>query len=280
MENSWVSWAIARITQECPHPSPYLGSDDPVERALAKWCRQMRAKMKRGTLSPQEIDHLSSLPGWSWGRNADEEFQKKLQKWSLFFHMYGKAPRNHKSASAEEKMLHRWELRVQQYFREDRLPPHHYAVLNQLPGWRWKAASSRLIRFSERLQQWTDFVGSNRKHPSADNPDEAELARWQQRMVQQHAQGKLDDDKVQKLSGLVGWVWGDIIVEEAKKWSRWVGSNEGIFPSEGSMTNPVESRLGSWARNVRAELLAGRIDQQTTTKLMNVPHFQTFLRTL
>lgn len=275
MESAWINWATPRITEDHPHPSPYLGSDDPVERGLAKWCRQIKSKMKRHTLSDQEINQYSLLPGWSWGRNADEEFNKRSQRWSLMCHMKGRAPRQHKDATPEEKALHRWELRIQQYHRDGKLPPHHYAVLNQIPGWRWREAP-RSVPFVNRLQQWTEFVNTNRRQPSVLNAQEAELAKWHQRMVSLYLQSKLPERKYQQLSALPGWSWSDVI-DEAKRWSRWVQMNGGIFPSPSTVTNPMEARLGLWAENFRQDAIQGRFDQETTVRLAKVPHLQTFL---
>ena len=278
MERMWIDWAIPRITDAAPHPSPYLGSDDANERNLAKWVKMLRSKMRRGTISEDQKEKLEQLPGWSWGKNHDDEFQRKVRRWGMWYHVHRREPKIAKNSTEEEKCLQRWQSRIQQLHRKGKLPPYHFAVLNHMQGWQWKTKTTK--SFDEWVDEWKEFASTHQRIPHADanDTDEASLGKWRKQTLK--TRSKLTKAREELLSNLPLWSWNneDELFEMARRWTRWVQVNEGVFPSPHSTSNPTEAKLGAWAHDLRGALQHEMYPPIVVEKLTKISQLNKFLQ--
>lgn len=268
MEQIWTTWASDKITEYGPEPVPYLGSDDETERRLAKWVTSIKNKFRRNTLSVEDIERISMLPGWSWGRKSDEEFGKKAHKWARYFERHGRIP------GEDEKHLARWATRVCKLKESNKLSPDQVSLLDNIPGWKWKTTHAT-TSFKQRVEDWNGYVN---KYQTV--PVNGELHKWRMRMLKEQSSGKLPLDKFEQLSVLPGWAWEteeDRHVRTGRKWSAWVSSNQGTFPSPDSSTNPVERELGEWACTAKDAYYQGQIGHDLLQALLKLPHWKAFI---
>lgn len=271
----WQRWAEAKISEENPTIMPYIGSDDPMERMMAKWHRSIQGKYRRGTLNDMEIMTLENLPGWTWGKDRDSEFGKKVQKWSCFYRLHGRPPRNNSTASKEEKACATWATRVQHQKKTGKLAEHYIMVLDKTHGWMWREPA-RSTTFEERLQAWNEFFVRTGRVPVREDGD---IYQWRSRMLNNYANNKLSNERIQLLSALPGWNWDEEPehMRTGKKWVMWVRLNENTLPSPSSTTNPLETRLGEWAYAMRAAIQNNQVPEEVKRDLMSLPLLKIFL---
>jgi hypothetical protein len=254
MDGIWSRWAMSQINETCQHPIPYLGSDNAEERHLAKWHQFMKGKYARGTLTNEEIEQLSSLPGWTWEKKKDSEFNRKAQTWSRWYALNKKVPSISKSSSKEERNLAQWASRCQKLYSQDKLSPHHSQILNQLEGWRWRSSGKKNhTTFEQRIVEWNEHIQKFNNVPT-----DGSLYQWYKRMCKMYNENKLSNEKIHQLQDLEHWSWGNVendFVRSGKRWSSWVRLNEGTFPSSHSTTNPVETKLGQWAEQTKQSIM-------------------------
>lgn len=272
--SAWNNWAIHKISENNPTVIPYIGSNDDQERELARWYKKVQGRHQRGTLSQQESEAYESLAGWTWGRNRDTEFGKKAQMWSKFVRTHGRVPGLSASASKEEQTLAKWGARVRRAKAKNTLPEQHFTALAHTHGWVWKDVKTSTT-LNQRMKMWTEFYNQNGRIPEK---GDGVLYQWRQRILNDYYNSKIKEDRMQMLSQLPGWTWGENdVVRFGRKWSAWVRLNKGTFPSPNSMTNPVEAELGTWAYNVRNAIMQAQIPPDVQSELMNLPFWKSFI---
>lgn len=271
----WTRWAATKISEERPTIIPYVGSDDAQERVLAKWYKKVQGRYQRGTLDTMEAQTYESLPGWTWGRSRDAEFGKKAQQWARFYKINRAPPSASTTVSKEEKALASWANRVQVSKAKGTLPEQHKIILDKTDGWVWKTPGTS-VTFNKRINMWTEFIDTHQRLP---DKRDGEIYQWKQRIVNDYFNGKLRSDRIEIISQLPGWSWGENDpVRMARKWASWVRLNEGNFPSPRSTTNPVEVKLGTWAYEVKMGIMNNQIDQATQEELSKITFWNNFIQ--
>lgn len=287
MESLWSKWVVTRITDTNPEPCPYLGSDVAEERTLAKWVAKVKGQYRRKTLPEQDIERISSLPGWSWGKKQDAKFNSRAEKWSTWVRVHGKTPKDNNQATVEERPLARWANRYQVLYKKDKLPEYQFIALNQLHGWVWRTTpigdhgkGRGNMLFKTRVEQWKAFVEKHGRAPT--KKESKEVYMWKNRIFNLLRKEKLPDAKVQLLSTLPGWDWSEATSElenyfrMARKWSSWVKFNEKTYPRAQSH-NPVEAKLGEWAEWFLQMLKEKQVPEDFLERIHKLPHWTDYL---
>ena len=284
MENQWVAWALSRISDQCPDPKPYIGSDDAVERQLAKWVQTVRRQKKRNTLPKDQEEAISRLPGWSWGKNNDEEFSRKVERWSNWYRKTGGSPpRNTSNASVEEKKLALWASRYRNCYRKGKLPEHYYPILNQLQGWSWETRSAKQSSCTKKqkskgtmINKWEDFVTLNGHKPSKD--ENKPLYLWRKNVIKKYLSGALKEEQIERFSELPHWDWEDQTPVDqnilwCRKWSTWVKLNRKYIP-QATSPNPRERELGEWAQYFEQMIRSGQVSDDLLKEMVKISYFK------
>ena len=144
---------------------------------LGQWVRIQRSVHKQGKLSPERIERLEALPGWTWDPRSDR-WEEGFLHLAAFVEREGHArvPRDHgeggfrlgQSGDKPGRFKERGKLASQ---RETRL--------EVLPGWLWENASDREGDFLRKI------AGS----PGRANHASSDHARMPTQVITAHSDG-------------------------------------------------------------------------------------------
>ena len=103
---------------------------------LGGWVSEQRTARARSRLSPDRIDRLEAVPGWSWHPKADQ-WGHTIALLEQFVAREGHArvPIKHVE---DDVRLGSWAGTQRTEFRRGRLSPERVARLEAFPGWTWR----------------------------------------------------------------------------------------------------------------------------------------------
>jgi len=104
------------------------------EGVLATWVNNQRRAWKKGTLSPERVDRLTKMSGWSWDPLADA-WNQSFDAVRDFRAAYKRLPAW--DAAGEGGVLARWTNTQRQAWKKNKLSPERVKRLESLPGWIW-----------------------------------------------------------------------------------------------------------------------------------------------
>lgn len=116
----------------------------------------------------------------TWNQSFEE-----LQK---FVHFHGQIPKSTES---------NWPSNQRSEYKKGKLSQEQIEKLESIPGWWW----SQKKTWDENFQKLKDFVHENGRFPKRKE------FRWSQEKRSQYKEGKLTQEKIQKLESIPGWYW-------------------------------------------------------------------------
>lgn len=174
---------------------PDASSENPEERRLASWLRNVRSNA--GRLTAERARMLdAAIPGWRPKSVVTAPFEERVRDYAAFVSEHGRNP----STTAKdpyERSLGRWIARLRR--RKTHVTPERLAALNAAnPNWRTGLVT--FPSFEERAEEYAAFFAEHGRNPSSASPDKAEqsLASWLSRT--RHGAVVLSAEKVRMLN--------------------------------------------------------------------------------
>ena len=231
------------------------------EKQLGKWCSHKRKDKKEGKLVDEKIKKLELLDGWFW--EQEDPFDDHYAELKQYIEINNKLP-SENSKDLHEKQLGNWRANQRKYKKKGKLSDERIKQLELLDGWYWE---QDLFNDSyDELKQW---IIINKKLPSENSKDlhEKQLGNWCSHKRKDKKEGKLVDEKINKLELFEGWYWEqkDPFNDHYDELKQWIEIHKKI-PS-GMVKDPQEKQLGSWCCKQRASKKKGKLSDEKIKKL-------------
>jgi len=233
------------------------------------WVGHQRTRYWAGTLTPERITRLQTLPGWTW-THPEQWWEQGLRAAQDFITANGT------STAATTTVIDgfpigQWIQRARQDYRTGNLTPTQISALQALPGWHW---GPRHQRWSRGLAVLTVYANTHgHAHPPQDTiTDSFPLGRWVTDRRTAHRKGTLTPEQIHTLQTLPGWTWNT----REQSWSTGLAALSAYADAHGTAAVPYRAQqdgslLGQWAARQRAAYRAGRLTPPQITALQALP---------
>jgi hypothetical protein len=237
--------------------------------ALGRWVVKRRSNYREGKLSPERVQRLEALPGWSWDTSN--------QSWELGYQHLRRFVERHGHSQVEQShvengfALGRWCNKQRGRYLKRTLEPHRIERLDALPGWTWTPTRDRWEKMFSYLERYVAREGEARV-PVRHREDEMPLGAWVASQRGLKNKGKLRPDRTARLEGLPGWTWH---TREAQ-WEEGFSYLLQYVEREGHARVPDGHRenaypLGSWVRRQRETYRRGEPQAHRVARLEALP---------
>ncbi|MDA0251679.1 MAG: Helicase associated domain protein [Actinomycetota bacterium] len=185
-------------------------ADVPVEGVLdgyrlGGWCSNQRSRYQVGELGPDQIARLDELPGWTWNRN-EGRWEAGLSHMLEYLKEHGDTLIS-AATHYNGYPLGDWAAIQRRDARAGKLSQARREALDAIPGWVWGLEDERWENGFRHLQQYIDEHGDSRVKQPYKSSDGFRLGAWVNFQRTRYAQGKLEVERVKRLTALPGWVW-------------------------------------------------------------------------
>lgn len=225
---------------------PEVNKEDPE---LGRMVANARTYYKAGKLMEEQVNRLNNVKEWYFSQN--DLLNKNCDKLIEFIKNNNNKMPSQKGSSDEEKKLGRLRKCIGEKYNKNELPEEIKTKLDRTEGWCWTENV-----FEKNLEKLKEYVRNNNKLPkrtSQNDTDTNKLALWCSLMKSEQKEGKLCEDKVNKLNAVNLWEWfWDDFDEYYVKASNWIKENNN-FPKERSQ-NKYEKNLSLWIKKTKQKM--------------------------
>lgn len=225
-----------------------------------QWLSRQRRDHAEGALPPGRQWLLSRLDGFSWDP-GQARWQTSFDEVAEFVVENGRLP-----TRGDDRRLSNW-LAAQRFaLRSDRLRFDRAQALSRLPGWSLGLASTRSRQpWERRCEQLRGFIETFRRYPfsDAEDPAEAELARWVTAQREQLRRDGLSSYRIAALSSLPDWRW-------AARDAAWDARFEELRAGANHGTIGTDHPLYSWIVAQRRRHRDGRLAADQVRRLQSL----------
>jgi hypothetical protein len=166
---------------------------------LGHWAADQRKKSK--TMTAERRAQLEALPGWSWDRYPDQEWNQSYGVLKTFAEREGHARVSQRHTESGIR-LGVWV--TGQRASKETLTAERRAKLEALPGWTWDPRGDDWDRGYAALKAFADREG-HAGAPQGHREDGVNLHNWV--IVQRRNESKLTPQRREQLEALPGWIW-------------------------------------------------------------------------
>jgi hypothetical protein len=220
---------------------PRASCDNGDETALGAWLNKQQRKCNDGNLRTDREKLLEKIGALT--PTEEKEFLEKLERCADFI-LKNNRPPSSTATDPEEKSLYYWRSGQLHSRNTGKLKPHRSKLLEK-KGIFKTAYEHEWRSFFERLEH---FVQANKRLPirKSANPVEASLGQWRQQQFILYKNGKLTNEKAERLENLgvattvTNVSWG----ENFRKLHTFIAARNSI-PSRSSK-NEDERQLSRW----------------------------------
>jgi superfamily II DNA or RNA helicase len=237
--------------------------------SLGNWVASQRNAFRANRLSEERRKRLEALPGWAWDQ-LDSEWEEAIGKLLQFVEREGDArvPVEHREDGFR---LGRWAGTQRTKFKAKQLGEERRRRLEAIPGWVWEPFDANWEDGFARLAEFVEREGHARV-PLGHREGEFALGTWVARQRTLFNATQLNQERQQRLSALVGWVWRP----SENKWEDAFATLAEFIERESHARVPVEhlesgSSLGRWVGTQRAMFKDGRLSDTRRRRLEAVP---------
>ena len=249
-------------------PSSYRSPDG---LSLGSWINMQRNAYAAGKLADERRERLEQLVDWSW--NA------RLQLWEdgyaalcRYTEMNGSASVPH-DGIFEGFTLGGWVTTQRRAYITGKLSEERQERLLRLPGWVWDVKDGQWEAAFTHLLKWVESTGSARMPQEYVDPaDGVRLGNWvtNQRMLRR--QGRLSEERQQRLEELPDWSWEP----KAEAWDEKFEALANYVAQHGDARVPPDFeikgvRLDWWCRSQRAAAGKGQLSEPRRRRLEALP---------
>jgi hypothetical protein len=248
---------------------------------LGEWVKQLRSCYWAGTLEPDRVELLETLPGWRWSGTHERQWRARLDALRRY------AARNGTSAVPPDVIvgsrmqLGQWVAAQKASQAAGTLPRPAAELLEQLPGWEWEEQSQPE---EETTTRWTIVLDALRRRYGATGntqafdraaAEEFPLNQWIRRLRDDFRDGALPPEVVTQLETLPGWSWDP----RQTRWERglyalraWVSVHGDACPPQAGVIDGFP--IGRWVHARRREQRAAKLAPEKSSQLEALPGWQ------
>ena len=269
-EATWLEQVNAfMVFRDSAQRYPAESAPNEEERILARWVARQRRHRLDGTLSESRLKRLQEID-FQWGN--DHRWEERFAACVEFQRNNGRWPTFSATATLEEHGLAHWAKWQRDSFKAGRLDAQRIRRL-EAAGFSWtgRLESDPLDPdWLEQLARLEAFVTPHGYLPSLRSSDakERELSRWVSRQREQHSQGQLAAQRIERLEALGlplrpredGWaaMWEAVLDFK---------HTEGSWPTNAPSASPDQLRLGRWMNQQRMLARRGKLDAERLATL-------------
>lgn len=254
-------------------PGTYRDEDG---HALGHWTSTQRQFRRRGELSPDRLERLNALPGWSWDPSTDgwEEGYARLLG---YVDRTGHSRVKQRYRDEDSYRLGAWASVQRQQRRQ--LSRERVRRLESLPGWTWRLDDAKWEEAYERLERFVRQHGHARVRKEHVEEDGFRLGGWA--ASQRRHRRSLTAERSQRLEALPGWTWHT----KDAQWEEAYARLETFIEAEHHSRVPSGYRdqdgypLGRWVVTQRRFWKNGSFSEDRRRRLERLPGWAWDLKT-
>ncbi len=231
---------------------------------LGRWVVKQRTAYKNGKLSQDHIDRLEKLPEWEWSQ-YEASWEEHYEMLKQYVDREGNAlvPAKHRKDGYN---LGRWVIKQRGVYQNGDLSPDRIKRLEALSGWVWNTREASWEEHYVILKQYVEREGH------ALVPRSHKSGRWVTNQRTAYKNGKLSQDRIDRLEKLPGWVWSQLEVS----WEEHFIILKKCVDKEGNARVPslhIEDgfNLGNWVNFLRTAYKNGKLTQDRIDRLEKLP---------
>lgn len=238
--------------------------------SLGAWVTVQRGLRRRGLLPPERAAMLDGVPGWTWDPRG-AQWWAQLDALADYLATHDDYPRQGEQ----------WRGRkVGQFVNECRTGfkdgwlrgfPDRVAALEAMPGWVWNVRHAEWDRHFTALADWAAAHGH--ACPShGELIDGFDIGRWTTKQRAKARRGDLDDERVERLRALPGWVdhTREALWEEGfARVAAWQQQRGELPPQSAACDDGYQ--LGAWVATQRERWRTGKLDPGRARRLEALP---------
>jgi len=229
---------------------PYEKSKDLYEKQSGTWQSVQRQYYKNSKLTPERINTLNNMIGWTWEK--EDNWEDNRLQWIEQYNKLGITP-SASSKNSEEKLAGKWQSQQRTNYKKKEacMTPERITALENTPGWTWDNEDNWENNRLHWLEQYNKKVGK----PSAGSkdPEEKRAGLWQhnQRTYYKNKKSYMTSERITALENTNGWTWGEEDDWEENR-LHWIEqyNKKGGNPSAASR-NLEEKEAGRWQQHQR-----------------------------
>lgn len=264
----WIK-KLKRFIKKCSK-TPSMASKNIKEKILGKWCSRQRELYKKGFLLENEIDQLEKIKYWYWRKNASKG--ENICEFIKFVEQNKRLPQPNIEDKIENK-LHKWYLRQQQDYRNDKMPKAKYKKLNKISYWVW-IEHKKCNQYTDNIKDLQHFQKKNNKIPShaSKDPLEKRLGHFCTTYRMKKRKNELTEEQIKEFESIDGWKWD--FVEKVSIRTKYNKIKEFIeiskkLPSSISI-NLKEKQLGQWCSFMRKIKRENKLSEKYVKKFNKI----------
>jgi hypothetical protein len=245
----------AYVKKHQAYPAPRSGS-------LGMWVAVQRSAYNKKTLSPDRVQRLESLKGWSWDPRAE--------RWNELFQQLQAYLKKHKTYPGwDSGSLATWLFHQRTLYKKKILSQDQIRRLESLPGWSWDPLTGM---WGKTYQQLKDYVKKNQAYPSAGS---GRLASWLSNQRTGYKKKILSQDQIRRLESLPGWSWDPF----ADKWDKAYRQSQAYLKKYRSYPSQDSTGPGRWLTKQRILYKKKILSQDEIRRLESLPNWSWDVRT-
>ena len=172
---------------------------------LGSWIANQRTAYHKSRLTPEQVERLERLPGWTWDAQK-EGWDQALAALARYAARTGSAepPKSH----VEDGIRIGWWIGTQrQAYKKGALSPERIAGLEALPGWAWSPLDAAWENGFSQLSTYAKRTGTARVPVAYTTETGFPLGQWAATQRRRQTLGKLTAQRAMRLDSLSGWSW-------------------------------------------------------------------------
>jgi superfamily II DNA or RNA helicase len=235
------------------------------ELKLGDWVINQRAKWNK--LSEERRQKLKSLPGWTENTNS-AQWEQGFRRLLNYVNEHGTAavPRAY---VIEGYPLGSWIDSRRGEYKHGTLDPERQKRLSDLPGWDWAPRAGKWDEGYLRLVAYTNEHGNARPRDEYVCPDGYLLGAWARRQRNDYKDGRLSNDRSERLVKLNSWVWDPRTAQWEESFARLLEyiREHGTARVPATYSADDGYRLGLWVANQRHNYANGSLERERVKRL-------------
>ncbi len=238
---------------------------------LGNWVGTQRQLRLNNQISPDRLERLKSLPGWSWDLFSEQwdEWFMQLEKYVT---LHGNARVLRGYVSHEGYKLGSW-VSGQRNINAKKLTQDRIVRLESLPGWSWDPMSERWEDGFRQLVQYVNLHGNARIPDRHVTSEGYNLTGWVQGQRQNKSKNRISQNLIERLESLPGWSWdphSEQWEEGFSQLKKYVNQYGNARVSTGYVT-PDGYKLGIWISRKRSSRSKKQLTQERIELLELLP---------
>lgn len=193
------------------HGNPFVPNDyvDQDGFKLGLWVANRRKDYKVGRITPERVEALEAIPGWTWSQKGDA-WEKGYERLCRFIAQHGHARVHQLYQDEDGYRLGKWVANQRTRYTRRTLAEDRAARLQQTDGWTWASGAAwSEERWEHGYQRLCHFVEQegHAAVPRGWVENGFKLGQWVSMQRAVFKRDKLDPTRVQRLAQLPGWTW-------------------------------------------------------------------------